>query len=694
MSTITKVFNVTRLIIFILFSIIQSNEAQVLLNKKDLFPGFQKPIIYPAITPDGNYMVFIADDGVTKLAYESVLKDTGWSVPKPLDFLNNLMAEDAKINIGGFSFNYNGSILYFHCNKDGNYNIYYTQKSNGNWSEIASFGAPVNTPGDEYSPTITPDGKTLFILRDKNDKKKDDACKVLVLYEKDKSGAWKGPQYLPTVFNSGCQETPFFCADNTTLLFSSKRADTTRLGQATDEDDYNIYYTKKLYGTNWYLPKYVDDLSTEFNDLSPSMEYTGKLFCSNIKNKKIKKLPQKVYSAQLPEKVKPGKTFRLSGKITDLHSKQPLEAKIIAYNAITSVIEGEFSTMDSGKYVIILNAGNDYKIDFFKDGYSHFYLNENTKSLQTYERKEQDVSLYSEVKLDLNVFDSELFYPLSPAITITDSLDQSAASFSAQEVSKGRYNCNLKIGKIYKFHFVTENFQQHDDYFDLRADVQYSQFEKDVELQVGKKQIILNVTDAESNDTLAVLVDVRNLTRNEKTTILAKRDKDGNLIVELREGDRYEIDVAKKGYTYFNTKVDVSKSGITKKLDIKLNTLTTKTKLVFGNVSFETNSAELNTNSFEELARLAKLLNDNSDIKVEISAHTDDIGSDAYNINLSFKRAQKVVDYFLAQNVPQNRLVTKGYGESMPMVPNTSDENRAKNRRVELKIIDNTTPVK
>jgi outer membrane protein OmpA-like peptidoglycan-associated protein len=375
-----------------------------------------------------------------------------------------------------------------------------------------------------------------------------------------------------------------------------------------------------------------------------------------------------------------------------LQSKQPLDARIIAYNAITSVVEAEFSTTENGQYVLILNSGIDYKIDFFKEGYSHYYLNENTQKLSINETKECNVILYNEIKLDLNVFDNEIFYPLSPKITITDSIDAGSGSFQALALSKGRFTTNLKIGKIYKLYIETENFEPYTDYFDLRTDVQYSSFEKDIELQSAKKKIILNITDSESKESIDANVVVNNLTRNEETANLAKPGKDGKLFIELREGDRYDIDVAKKGYTYFNTRFDVNSSSA-KILDIPLDPLSAKTKLVFNNVSFETNSAELNTNSFEELNRLAEFINENNEIVVEISAHTDDIGSDAYNNNLSLKRARKVVDYLVAKNVNVNRLRSKGYGKSMPLVPNTSDANRSINRRVELKIIDNTIPI-
>ena len=77
----------------------------------------------------------------------------------------------------------------------------------------------------------------------------------------------------------------------------------------------------------------------------------------------------------------------------------------------------------------------------------------------------------------------------------------------------------------------------------------------------------------------------------------------------------------------------------------------------------------------------------NSDISIELSAHTDDIGSDAYNFKLSDQRAASVAEYLITKGIGKKRIISKGYGKTMPLVPNDSDENRAKNRRVELKVI-------
>ena len=105
------------------------------------------------------------------------------------------------------------------------------------------------------------------------------------------------------------------------------------------------------------------------------------------------------------------------------------------------------------------------------------------------------------------------------------------------------------------------------------------------------------------------------------------------------------------------------------------------------NITFASNSADIASSSYEELNRLVDLLKLNTQFKVEISAHTDDKGADAYNMKLSDRRANSVVNYLRLKGIPSNRLVAKGYGKTKPLVPNTSDENRAKNRRVEFKII-------
>jgi outer membrane protein OmpA-like peptidoglycan-associated protein len=109
-------------------------------------------------------------------------------------------------------------------------------------------------------------------------------------------------------------------------------------------------------------------------------------------------------------------------------------------------------------------------------------------------------------------------------------------------------------------------------------------------------------------------------------------------------------------------------------------------KITINSILFETASAELTENDKNELKNVINVLAQNRNIILEISAHTDDIGSDGDNLKLSEARAKSVMDHLVSQKVPARMLTSKGYGESQPVVPNTSEESRALNRRVEFRV--------
>jgi outer membrane protein OmpA-like peptidoglycan-associated protein len=107
------------------------------------------------------------------------------------------------------------------------------------------------------------------------------------------------------------------------------------------------------------------------------------------------------------------------------------------------------------------------------------------------------------------------------------------------------------------------------------------------------------------------------------------------------------------------------------------------------NVFFDFDKWDLRPESFVELDRVVKLLNENPAIVIEMSAHTDSYGSDEYNYTLSDNRARSVMDYILSKGIDPLRITSKGYGELVPVAPNDSPENRQLNRRVEFKIMKN-----
>jgi cytochrome c oxidase subunit 2 len=104
-------------------------------------------------------------------------------------------------------------------------------------------------------------------------------------------------------------------------------------------------------------------------------------------------------------------------------------------------------------------------------------------------------------------------------------------------------------------------------------------------------------------------------------------------------------------------------------------------------VQYETGAASLTADSRYELDNLVEAMNANSNMRIEISGHTDNVGDAANNMALSQSRASVVAEYLQKQGVDASRLTPRGYGQTRPLVSNDTDENRAKNRRTEFRIL-------
>ncbi|MBS2032968.1 MAG: OmpA family protein [Deltaproteobacteria bacterium] len=105
---------------------------------------------------------------------------------------------------------------------------------------------------------------------------------------------------------------------------------------------------------------------------------------------------------------------------------------------------------------------------------------------------------------------------------------------------------------------------------------------------------------------------------------------------------------------------------------------------VYG-LNFDFNKATLRPDSEPTLQQVLRLLKDDPKLQVEIGGHTDNVGAHDYNMKLSDQRAAAVKEWLIAHGIAGVRLSSQGYGDTQPLVPNSSDMNRAQNRRVELK---------
>jgi len=103
-----------------------------------------------------------------------------------------------------------------------------------------------------------------------------------------------------------------------------------------------------------------------------------------------------------------------------------------------------------------------------------------------------------------------------------------------------------------------------------------------------------------------------------------------------------------------------------------------------GNVTFQTNSADINAAFYQVLNSVAFVLKEFDKTVVDVAGHADSTGDDAMNMDLSQRRATSVSSYLGAQGVNSQRLITVGYGETRPIASNDTVEGRQQNRRVEI----------
>jgi outer membrane protein OmpA-like peptidoglycan-associated protein len=164
----------------------------------------------------------------------------------------------------------------------------------------------------------------------------------------------------------------------------------------------------------------------------------------------------------------------------------------------------------------------------------------------------------------------------------------------------------------------------------------------------------------------------------------------GKYIVLLPAGKNYGIAVEAPGYVFYSKNIDIPFLDHYKEIgdEICMEGLKKGTVMVLRNVFFDVDKATLRKESEAELERVYEILSSNPSIKMLISGHTDSDGNDDYNLKLSENRAHAVKDYLINKGIASERLTYKGYGETKPVAPNDTPENKQLNRRTEIEIVE------
>ena len=554
-------------------------------------------------------------------------------------------------------------------------------------------GPPVNTPQfNEYAPSISANNKTMIFETDRAGEGKWE----LYYTTKNDKNKWLPAKPITNINKVGKDNDliggPSISYDGKTLFFFASFEG--------GKGDMDIYYST-WNGIDWSEPKTLGEtVNSKAYEGFPSVSADGKslyFIRDSFSKRKDKALCYSIWLSKKQEDGSWGIAEKLPAPINGDCEKSPrimADNRTLIFSSIRKDGVGGFDLYqsfqeDDGSWATPINLEyiNTEEDDQFASvsaaGDLMYYYTSGDIYTVTIPDKYRKYKL---VTVDGKVIDAITKQPIATKIT-SKSNNNKEKVISTVVDANGLFSMIYRVGSKYELSTSPLN-----DYFpyrglmDMTTAKETDNIEKNIELIPKKIPYQFQLLDKE---TKAILKDpkVKVMDAETKQLLEVKVEKDV-AIVTVEIGKSYKFAANALGYAFFSRgfkpdTADVFKDRLKK---VPLAVLKKDAVVQLQDITFETGKADLKPDSNEELDRLVSLLEGNQSIKVEISAHTDDIGNDDSNLKLSEKRAKTVVDYLTGKGIKADRMTAKGYGETQPLGVNDTDENKAKNRRVQFKI--------
>jgi outer membrane protein OmpA-like peptidoglycan-associated protein/Tol biopolymer transport system component len=579
-------------------------------------------------------------------------------------------------------------------------------KATSSFSQEAAKAININTPEfHENSPAFSSDGKSMIFQSNREGGFK--------LYEStlQNDGQWSSPVSIKEINGFNMKGDPIggpsLSSDGKTLYFC-----------ALDEGgfgDMDLYFSRKN-GDSWSRPSNMGDvINTKNYEGFPSISPDGKsiYFMTHMisaDNKPCYKLMmseadkngkwQSPKEIQAPVNISCNKTPFIMGDNKSLLFASDRSGNFDLFRSTMGPggnwgepLAYKFSnTINSESFASVVPAGDNL---YYSTGGDIYSMN-------------IPASFRLGKSLTGTVLDGETNKPIKSVFFIKNSDTKDTLNKTEFNPADPKYKIMLMAGKNYEVIASAPNYNDTSFTFYLKDRADLTAVENNIILKARKKKVVLNIADSETNKGLKVKIKITNLDTDEQIIVENTVGRDGKYAVNLREGNRYNVEVSsQEGYAFSNTNIAIpgeeSGSGNERSANMRIQNLKedqlenvpikvlpirTGTKLLLHDIFFEFNSFTLQDTSFKELDRVIGLLKENPGVVIEIAAHSDDIGSDEFNLKLSGKRASIIVDYLVNNGISKDRLKPVGYGKKFPVATNATEEGRAKNRRLELKVVE------
>lgn len=198
------------------------------------------------------------------------------------------------------------------------------------------------------------------------------------------------------------------------------------------------------------------------------------------------------------------------------------------------------------------------------------------------------------------------------------------------------------------------------------------------------------VYDSITKDPLAADFQLFDLKTGELFKRAIANSGNGEFLVAIPTNKDFGVIAEHAGYLYFSKNYSLDKLEKTEDgfiVNVPMQPIGDNTEFILENIFFDVDKWDLKPESVTELNKLKEFLTNNASLKVELGGHTDSDGDDKHNMTLSDNRAKAVKEWLIKNGIEASRLSHKGYGETKPIAPNDTPENKAKNRRTVVKIV-------
>lgn len=199
------------------------------------------------------------------------------------------------------------------------------------------------------------------------------------------------------------------------------------------------------------------------------------------------------------------------------------------------------------------------------------------------------------------------------------------------------------------------------------------------------------VFDAQDKEPLLARFELIDLESGRAVVESWSDEVNGEFLVCLPANHQYALNVSSEWYLFHSENFNLTGENTALEpfiKDIPMKKIEKGESVVLENIFYETDKFDLKEESIIELQKLISYLNQYPSLSIEIGGHTDNVGTESYNLVLSNKRAESVFNYLVGQGISPDRLSSKGYGFAIPVASNDTESGRSQNRRTEFKVTD------